>query len=283
MRVTAYVLVADPNFLAQSLLSYYDYVDRIVLSYDESSTSWTGTPLPVEECLVTVERMDKQGKCVHAPGKYARLDHEPLDNDTYQRQQALNLASDGADWVLQLDTDEVMLDRAQFFRSLRRAEAVGASGMDYPSRWLYARVAPGRYLEASTRFGRPAASFPGPLAVRAGTQLALARQADVPLYRVDLRAWNTDPHHHHASTVHEVIHENAAVLHYSWVRDHDTIRRKFGWSGHAHDYSRPVIYQQWARRQRQPWRTALTSPLRARDWFRLVNLPELHEERFGWS
>lgn len=274
MRITAYVLVADPNYLTASLRSYYHWVDRIVLSYDAEATSWTGTELPVQECLAAIEKLDTDGKCVHAPGAYARPGHPPLDSETHQRQQALNQAAEDADWVLQLDTDEVMLDPEQFFRSLRRAEAVGASAMDYPSRWLYAQVAPGRFLEASTRLGRPAASYPGPLAVRAGTQLTQARQTDAALYRVDLRPWNTDPHHHHASTVHEVIAADSAVLHFSWVRDHETIRRKFGWSGHAQEYSQPKVYQRWARRQRRPRRTVLTTPLRRDDWFRLVSVPE---------
>lgn len=274
MRVTAYVLVADPNFLAQSLRSYYDHVERIVLSYDETSTSWTGTPLPVDECLEIIDSLDTAGKCVHAPGHFARLDEEPLDNDTFQRQTALDLASEEADWVLQLDTDEVMLDAGRFFQSLRHADAAGAAAVAYPSRWLYTRVAGGRYLEASTRFWRPAASYPGPLAVRAGTQLVHARQTDVPTYRVDLRPWNTDPAHHHETIVHEVVRPREAVLHYSWVRDHDTIRRKFGWSGHAADYSRPIVYQRWARRQRHPWRTVLTNPLRRRDWYRMVTVPK---------
>lgn len=276
MRVTAYVLVADPNFLAESLRSYYDHVERVVLSYDESSTSWTGTALPVEECLEIIEALDTEGKCVRAPGHYTRLDHEPLDNETHQRQQALDAASDGADWVVQLDTDEVMLHPDRFFASLRRADATGAAAMDYPSRWLYARVAPGRYLEASTRFWRPAASYPGPLAVRAGTALSHARQADAPTYRVDLRPWNTDPARRRATVVHEVIDPDEAVLHYSWVRDHDTIRRKFGWSGHAADYSRPVVYRRWASRQERPWQTILTNPLRRRDWYRLVAGPDEH-------
>lgn len=274
MRITAYVLVADPNFLKESLRSYYDRVDRIVLSYDESFVSWTGTPLPVRECLAIIDALDADGKCIRAPGHYGRLDHDPLENDTYQRQRALEAASQDADWVLQLDTDEVMLDPDRFFSSLRRAEATGAGAMDYPSRWLYSRVSPGRYLEASTRFWRPAASYPGPLAIRAGSQLTLCRQAEVPLYRVDLRPWNTDPAHHRDTVVHEVVDSRSAVLHYSWVRDHDTIRRKFGWSGHAEDYSRPAVYERWAQRQLHPLRTVLTNPLRRREWYRLVSIPE---------
>jgi hypothetical protein len=218
MRLTAYVLVADPSFLGASLRAYYDHVDRIVLSYDASSTSWTGTPLPVDECLALVKELDTEGKCEHAPGAYARPGTAPLDAETYQRQEALDVASRDADWVLQLDTDEVMLRPESFLASLRRAAGAGATALDYPSRWLYARVAPGRYLEASRRSGRPAASYPGPLAVRAGTRLVHARQAEGPHYRVDLGPWNTDPAHPRDVIVHEVVGPQDAVLHFSWVR-----------------------------------------------------------------
>ncbi|HEV6954734.1 hypothetical protein GJV82_15625 [Cellulosimicrobium sp. BIT-GX5] len=274
MRLAAYVLLADPSFLAASLRAYYDRVDRIVLSYDETSTSWTGTPLPVDECLAIVKELDTDDKCVHAPGRFARLDEHPLDNDTFQRQTALDEASRDADWVLQLDTDEVMLSPDAFVGSLGRAEAAGASGLDFPSRWLYSRVAPGRYLEASSRLGRPAASYPGPLAVRAGTRLVHARQADVPLYRVDLGPWNTDPARPRDAIVHEVVDPGAAVLHFSWVRRPEAMRQKFGWSGHTAHYSRPGVYESWVERTRHPRRTALTSPFRRRDWFRLVTVPE---------
>ncbi|WP_146340767.1 hypothetical protein [Nesterenkonia sp. NBAIMH1] len=274
MRLTAYVLAADPNYLASSVRAYYPFVERIIVSYDRSSTSWTGTALPVQECLDILSALDSEGKCVLTPGDFARLDHDPLSNDTFQRQHALDAASEDADWVVQLDTDEVMLSPETFFACLERAEKAGASALDYPSRWLYSRTAGGQYLEASTRFGRPRADYPGPLAVRAGTQLVQARQTPAPLYRVDLRPWNTDPAHNHAVTVHEVIPPDAAVLHFSWVRDHDTIRRKFGWSGHAEDYSKPEIYRLWAARQRRPRLTALSSPLRRRAWFRLAAIPD---------
>lgn len=274
--VSAYVLLADPSYLAESLAAYYPHVDRIVLSYDARGLSWTGTPLPVEQCLAIARALDVEGKCVEAPGRFARPDVDPLDNDTHQRQAALDLASEGAQWVLQLDTDEVMLKPGRFFGALRNADAAGAGGLDFPARWLYSRVAPGRYLEQTDRLWRRVASYPGPLAVRAGTRLKLARQADVPLYRVDLRGRNTDPWHPADAPVHEVIAADEAVLHFSWVRRPDAIQRKFGWSGHTAEMKPPAVYRRWEWRTRHPLLTVATTPLRGRSraWYRLAGVPE---------
>ncbi len=118
MRLHAYVLAADPAWLVQSVRSYYDLVDRIVVSYDQDATSWTGTPLEVEHCLRLLKTADPDGKIVHSPGHYARPEHKPMDNETYQRQRALDEASEGADWVLQLDTDEVFGAPATFLDCL---------------------------------------------------------------------------------------------------------------------------------------------------------------------
>ncbi|SMF26389.1 hypothetical protein L603_004300000170 [Cellulosimicrobium cellulans J34] len=278
LTLNAYVLAADPAFLAASVSAYYDRMDRIVVSYDESATSWSGTPLPVDECLAVLERLDVDGKCELAPGRFWRPGEEPLANDTHQRQVALDQASEGADWVLQLDTDEVLPRPETFFEVLARADDAGATALDYPSRWLYARVgdAPGggRYLEASTRFWRHVAGFPGPLAVRPGTRLECARQAPTAIrYRVDLRPWNTDPAQGPGSVVHEVVGIEDAVVHYSWVRPDEHMRRKFAWSGHSPVYTRPAVYRRWASRSRHPWLAALTTPLRSHpEWYRLTTV-----------
>jgi hypothetical protein len=274
--VSAYVLIADPSFLRASLLAYYPFVDRIVLSYDRNAVSWTGTPLPIRQCLDIVRDIDVDGKCVDVPGYFARPDHDPLDNDTYQRQAALDAASVDADWVVQLDTDEVMLDPAAFFRSLARADEAGAGGLDYPARWLYSRPAAGRYLEQTRRFWRIAASYPGPLAVRSGTRLKLARQADVPLYRVDFAPRNTDPWHPRDAVVDEVIAQDEAVMHFSWVRDPAAMLRKAGWSGHTEEMKRPAVYRRWAWRTRHPRITVAASLLRRQQggWYRLSQVPE---------
>lgn len=276
LRINAYVLVADPSYLRESLGAYYSSVERIVVSYDRTATSWTGTPLPIEQCLEIITEIDAEGKCILAPGDFARLDHTPMDNETHQRQVALDQASDGADWVIQLDTDEVLSDPQTFFVMLRRAAAAGAGGLDYPARWLYTRTGRGRYLEASNRWWRRAASYPGPVAVRAGTRLRHARQADVPLFRVDFRTRNTDPWRGRDSPVHTTVDASQAILHFSWVRDLDVLRRKFGWSGHTHAMRPPAVLRRWLWRTKHPLLTVLMTPLRRKGdaRYRLVRIAE---------
>lgn len=263
MRTTAYILVGDPSFLTASVRAYYAHVDRIVVSYDGSARSWTGTDLPIDEALAQVRALDVDDRCELRPGSYARPGHDPLESETRQRNEALAAASEGADWVLQLDTDELIPRPEIFLRTLAAADRAGAGGMEFPSRWLYTRAGEDRFLEASSRFWGPASSYPGPVAVRAGTRLTQARQAaGLGLYRADVRAWNTDPWHPRDAVVHTVVPRDAAVLHYSWVRTPEFVARKVGWSGHTAELTASGEYGRWLRASRHPLRTALAAPVR---------------------
>lgn len=275
-RLHAYVLVADPSYLRESIQAYYPLVERIVLSYDENATSWTGTPLPVQQCLEILAEIDVDNKCEHHPGHFARTELAPFENETYQRQHALDRASVGADWVLQLDTDEVMLNPSAFLDMLRRADSHGADALDFPSRWLYTRTSPGRYLEVTRRFWQVAGSFPGPLAVRAGVRLRHARQTEAPVFRVDFATRSTDPWRSPNAPVDAVIPGEDAVLHFSWVRDPAAMRRKFEWSGHTRHMRPPRVYRRWVWRTKHPLLASLTTPLRRRDdgRYRLARIPE---------
>ena len=259
-RVNAYILLGDPSYLAASVSAYYPFVDRIYVSYDRTNKSWTGTPLPVEQCLRLIEGLDKQGKCVLLPGDFARTAETPFENEALQRSVAMNAASADADWVLQLDTDEVMLAPRVFFEKLDRADAAGASGLDFPARWLYSRVKKGRYLAGVSRFWRPEASYPGPLAVRVGARFVHARQIEGELYRVDFSAESTDPWRPRDARVDDVISPNEGVAHFSWVRHPETIQRKFGWSGHTEQMRAPKVYRRWVWRTRHPYLTTLLAP-----------------------
>ena len=275
MRLSAYFLAGDPWWLENSVLSYYDMVDRIVLSYDSDKLSWAGSPLAgIDESIDRARAIDRDRKIVLSPGKYSYPDRHPLISDTYQRQCALDEAGAKADWVIQLDSDEVLQGGAgTFYDCLTEADERAAAGMDYPARWLYQR-GQSVFLERSTRFWRFAAGYPGPVVVRAGTSLRHCRQADVPMFRVDFRRHNTDPSHPHDALVHRTIGSHEGILHFSWVRSEEYMRRKAGISGHSDNYSEPARLRRWMWSGKHPILTAAATPIRSvENRYRLSALP----------
>ncbi|MHA3704358.1 hypothetical protein ACXR2U_19465 [Jatrophihabitans sp. YIM 134969] len=281
-RIAAYVMLAEPWFLAESIRSYYDVVDRLVMSFDRDHRSWTGRALPVDELLAVVHDLDVDGKIVVASGSFSSTDVPPLVNEHAQRQSCLAAAGD-ADWVLQIDTDEVLPNVESLLRATDHAAAAGRGAVEYPARWLYASLGGDRYLEGSTRFWRSSAHYPGPLAVRPDVELTLARQTSAPLWRVDLRTRNTDPLHAADAPVDEVVPLADAVLHYTWVRPEEALRRKGRSSGHAHDFDWDAAIDRWAFRTRHPWLTTLGSPVPRRPHPRHLRVARVDGPRPAWT
>lgn len=271
-RCNGYALLGDPAFLAASIRSYYPLVDKIFLSHDRDGLSWSGRQLPIDACTREAEAADPEGKIVFLSGRYARPKQHPLDSETEQRRQTLEAASAGVDWTLQIDSDEIVPDLQSFSSALAMAHETGANALDYPSRWFYSRAEDGRYLERSSRWWRVCSSYPGPLAVRAGTRLTLARQCEGRHYRVDVRRRNADPARPATSVVHAVVPASSAILHFSWVRTRSEMEEKALISGHAGDFDWRKRISDWTFRSAHPWMTVAATPLRSKDHFRLVQL-----------
>jgi hypothetical protein len=278
-RFGAYVLLADPVYLHESLVSYYDIVERIVVAYDEDAVSWTGERLDLEQARSTVERLDHHHKIRWLPGRF-HGDSSPLDLETSERNAAISALGDSVDWVFQIDTDEVVASPARLVESVRRADAHGLSAVEFPARWLYGHVGGRRYLERCRRLWGVSAGFPGPIAVRAGTTLRLARQCDAPVWRVDFRPRNTDPAHPWNARVDESIDPDEGLWHFSWVRSEQQMRKKASTSGHAAEFDWDGEIDRWLWRCRHPRLTTLGTPFRshpsivgAPTWLRTARLP----------
>ncbi len=281
MKLTAYILAADPAWIEASVLSYYGWVDRIVVSYDGQGLGWTGVPIDVDQCLRRLRAIDRDGKLDYRPGHFARpaCFDRPFENDTHQRQVALDQARAGADWVLQLDTDEVIADAAVFRRCLAEADGAGLAAMNYPAIWLYARAAGRWYLEHCRRGWRRAAGYPGPLAVRADATVDHARRIagpDAAYFHVDVSARSTLLAFPNGIAVDRVIRADEAVFHFSWVRSEAWLRRKFSTWGHARDGDWASELNRWVRSSRHPIAATLYSQLGRGDGkrpLRLVRVP----------
>ena len=261
MKINAYILAADPAWIEASVLSYYDHVERIVVSYDASGRGWTGAQIDVVQCLRRLRAIDRGGKMLFRPGHYARLNQDPMENDTYQRQAALDEASAGADWVLQLDTDEVVADFPTFKACMEQADGAGRAALNFPAIWLYNQIAGRWYLEGCARGWKRAAGYPGPLAVRAGSKLIHARRVESGHYHVDLGRKCSPvavPNH---IAVDRVIAVRNAVYHFSFVRSEQWLRSKFASWGHAHHRNWEAEVDKWIRAKQSPWQAVLRSQI----------------------
>ena len=280
-RLGAYVLLADPAYLLESVGSYYHVVDTIVMIFDQDSISWTGEELDIEPCVSIVERLDRDHKVRFVSGRFHGDGRTPIELETLQRNAAISSFGDSVDWILQIDSDEVVASPSRLVGSIDLADAHGLSAVEFPSRWLYGHVGGRRYLERCRRLWGVSATFPGPIAVRAGTELHLNRQCDVPTWRVDFRVRNTDPAHPSDARVDEAIDPSEGIWHFSWVRSEQEMRAKSSTSGHASEFDWNAEIDRWLWRCRHPRLTSLGTPFRPHPpvvggptWLRTACVPE---------
>jgi hypothetical protein len=234
-RIKAYVLAADPTWLEKSVGAYYPLVDEIVVSYDSSSRGWTGAPVPVEECLTRLSVLDGDRKMRFVPGDFSSPVQDPMQNDTFQRGVALQLASQDADWVLQLDTDEWLPEPQALIECIKDADHMGVGGVEWPMRVLYRRLGMTRALEVCAPDGGDHFEYIAPVAVRAGSRLRHSRRTGGSILRAVVRGDSRSIQLNRPLETGEVrqerLHPNQAILHNSWARTPIELMRKLAsWS-----------------------------------------------------
>jgi len=272
-RVGAYVLPGDATWLDRTLPAYYDLLDELVVPVPVDGRGWTGAPIEVERCLEIVRATDTRGILRTVDGQWTRPD-DPLAADTAQRQAAVDALSDSVDWILQVDNDEFLPDPTVLRSAMERAEALGVVGVELPMRVVFRRTRRHTF-EIACADGSPHHEYPGPLVVRAGSRLVDARRADGSFLRLVVaggdRSLQVNRPAGPGETREETLRPEQAVVHNSWGRSSEDIRRKVRSWGHANDtkqsryfwtvwWPSPLIW--WALRDFHPFARGL--------WPRLV-------------
>lgn len=250
MKVNAYLLLADPTWLRTSVSMYYDRVDRIVASYDASSRGWTGAQVRTEECLAALRSIDRDGKVDFRPGDFVRTDISPLEAETIQRQAALDVASDGADWVLQLDTDEVLPSFEPLATMMHRADELGIPAVEWPMRVLYRALRGEAYLQVIDDPEHLHFDYPGAVLVRSGTRLSTARRADGRYIRPVVEGHARSLQVSRPAEADEVrlqgIAAEEAIWHNSWARPiGQTVHKISSWGHNAGARSWLYFARRW--------------------------------------
>ncbi|MEK0445242.1 MAG: hypothetical protein RLZZ399_563 [Verrucomicrobiota bacterium] len=254
LKVNAYILAADPTWIELSVNAYYPLIQRLVVSYDSRAIGYTGKPIAVEECLRKLRALDSERKIIWAPGCFYQAGSDPMLNETAQRNSALPLASEGVDWVLQLDTDEWLPHPEVFLDAIARADAMGLQGVEWPMRVLFRKLSDGAFLEVCSPKGGDHFEYIAPVAVRAGTRVIQGRRAPVRFLRAVVHGDQSSQQLAEPAREGEVrcecLNPESAIVHNSWARSPGEMRRKLAsWS---HSCLRAWVYYglQW---MPSPW------------------------------
>lgn len=266
MRLNAYLLLGDPRWIRQSVLSYYDHVEQVVALGDRNHLAWNGGPLAVQECIDILTSLDREKKVRVVLRDLVSVAAHPMAMDTDARQAALDMCAE-ADWVLQVDADEIIPNWTSFASALLAADNARKQALDYPARWFLGRAHSrlgDLHLEASDGMTRIAAHYPGPLAIRPGRRLNYSRRSIADYFRVDFKPWNTYHEYTRSHPVHMVVPRQDGVIHMSWVDPPEgPVTKAASQHGHAREHLMTEFAALRLKRLRHPWRTVLTTPLRA--------------------
>lgn len=245
MRIGAYVLAGDPVWLASSLSRYYGFLDDFVVVAPEDRLGWTGRPIPVDECLEVISRVDRRGIARIVWGSWQDL-IDPLRADTAQRQAGIDALGDGVDWILQVDNDELLPEPEALLALLGEAEKRSLRAVEWPMRVLFRGLSDGSFLQVVGSDGAPRYDYPGPVAVRARTRVLQARRAEGPWLRAVVRGDIVSRPLLNELAEGEVrlecLEPGQAIVHNSWGRDRRAVYRKVTTWGHASGWRGPLYY-----------------------------------------
>lgn len=276
-RLGAYVLAADPTWLRSSLQRYYDELDILVVVASESGRGWTGAPVRAHECVEIVQQIDRRGIAEIVRGEWTdRAD--PMAADTAQRQAAIDAIGDRVDWILQLDTDEILPDLRALREVLVQAESKGVGAVEWPMRVLFRKRRDGRFLEIVAPSGAPRFEYPGPIAVRPGVALREARRTTGsfirPVVTNDSESLQISRPPEPGELREPQLDASQAILHNSWARSPRAVRAKVRSWGHGGSARSAVYYWLVWRPSPITWRWLRSFHPFARSlWPRLAVLP----------
>lgn len=256
-RIGAYILPGDPVWLASSLSRYYSLLDALVVVVPRDGRGWTGRKLPVEQCLEIVRIIDVRGIATEVTGRWENRE-APMRADTAQRQAGIDALESAADWVLQIDNDEILPNIAALLELFEEAERRSLDGVEWPMRVLFRRLGNGDYLEVCAKDRRPRYDYPGPIAVRSGATTIDARRCAGTFLRPtvlddDRSLQLQQPLQPGETRLGRLFHSDA-IIHNSWGREPAEVHQKIRSWGHASGARGEIYY--WAKWMPAPllWR-----------------------------
>ncbi len=104
----------DATFLPESIKTYYNYVDAIVLGLDKDRISWSNNKFSFDEAALwkALQQIDVDNKISIIEENFHRSS-SPVENDTHERNYLKSKCEN--DWIFSFDADEMLVNAREFF------------------------------------------------------------------------------------------------------------------------------------------------------------------------
>ncbi len=203
----------DYAYSYRSLEAAYEIADEVILGIDAKRLTWSGNSYEFDDEAFReqVARIDKR-KIVRIVEDDFHSDPHPMQNDVRERRILSSRCKQG-NWIIQIDSDEIMLNAREFKNWLPKAD----NNSDLQARWI----------TVFKTFGDQCLVANEPNAmISVGTRIPGIYQ----YARVTGQAKQVS---------------NLILLHYSWGRTREQLSQKLtNWS-HARDFDVPKFLSLW--------------------------------------
>jgi len=208
------LLAYDYRYAELALRSYYDIADEILLGIDADRLSWMKLPfhIDMDEVRALVADIDREGKIRIIEGNFHSSD-DPMANDVLERTVLAGHAAPG-NWIIQIDSDEILLNGAEFRDWLWAQDPVH---FDVQAQWITV------FKKFSNQFlliDPPGESVP--VATMARNSYRLSRNTGQPHVMSPLK-----------------------LLHLSYGRTPEEVLQKLTNWGHARDFDVHCFFRFW--------------------------------------
>ena len=213
MISTVIPIAYDSHYAFGAIARVYDLSEEIILGLDVDRISWSHRPydFDLEAFLKDVAKIDPLRKIKLVQDNFHTELH-PMANDTRERNILSSHCKDG-NWILQIDSDEYLLNPAEF----RSWLATANRELDVQGQWI-------------TVFK----SF--------GDKVLVAHE---PGHQVHIGTTLKASYEYCRKTKRPAIRSNLQILHYSWGRSrHDLAMKLKNWS-HSQDFDTDKFLAFW--------------------------------------
>lgn len=213
----------DWEFLQYSLPALYDHVTAICLSVDADCKSWNGNSFSFDKEGLDklVQQVDTAGKIKILRESFYSPERTPIENECYQRKRMAE-ALGKADWIVQIDTDEIMINPTAFITELKKYKG-HKRPLNIHGIWI-------NLIKQTT----------------SGFIYSVLKTPPLATNKPEYTYGRTNGHFN--------IYTNSFIAHITWARPEEEVKYKLENWGHSHEFNGMSFFKIWQALDDFNWR-----------------------------